>query len=313
MTPSDPLPTRIKDMPQVTVASNYSQQLPFQMPLTEAQLTMPEGELVATGKLPLTILPDTGAVYRWMADAMATELAESIEAGEPLRWVLPVGPKDHYAMLAEICNRRRLSWADVWAFHMDEWCDWEGRPLPPEHPYSFKGFMQRELYDRLDPELRPPAEQVVYPEVGALDAFSEQIVAAGGIDTTYAGFGARGHVAFNESPVSRWSEVTAEQLRRGRTRLVQLADDSMVAHSHRSAGGNTFAIPPMAVTIGMADILGSRKLRLVTDGGAWKQFILRMLLLGEEDARFPVTLCQSHPDCTVTVDAASARPARFGL
>jgi glucosamine-6-phosphate deaminase len=196
---------------------------------------------------------------------------------------------------------------------MDEWCDWEGRPLPPEHVYSFRGYMQRELYDRLEPQLRPPADQIVYPDVRRLDEYSETIAAAGGIDTTYAGFGARGHVAFNESPVSRWSEVTIDQLRHGRTRIVQLADDSMVAHSHRSAGGNTFAIPPMAVTIGMGDILRSRRIRLVTDGGAWKQFIVRLLLLGEMDARFPVTLCQDHPDCTVTVDAASAAPARFGL
>ena len=90
--------------------------------------------------------------------------------------------------------------------------------------------------------------------------------------------------------------------------MVQLLDDTFVALSHRTAGGNSFAVPPMAITVGMRDVLAARKILLITDGGPWKQFILRVLLLGEPDVRFPVTLCQGHPGCTVACDEASALP-----
>ncbi len=281
--------------------------------LTGEQLRMPVEELVRVGKLPLSIFPDTGTLYTWLAREMANEIIDANRENRPLRWVLPVGPKHHYRLLAEITNAEHISWKNVWCFHMDEWCNWEGRCVPVDHPYSLRGYMQRELYDRIDPELRNPVAQVIYPDPAHIEEYSERIQEVGGIDTTFAGFGFRGHVAFNDTPVTRWTNVSIEQLRQGKTRIVQLSDDTMIAHSHRSAGGNTFAIPPMAITIGMADILASRKLMLITDGGAWKQFIIRILLLGKPDVRFPVTLCQDHPRCTVTCDAASVAPIFAGV
>lgn len=283
------------------------------VPLTEEQLALSPEDLVEAAKLPLAILPDRQSLYEWLARSMADEIKEANAEERRVRWVLPVGPKDHYRRLAEMTNAERISWRNVHTFNMDEWCDWEGRPVPPDHPYNLETFMRKNLFELIDAELRQPEEQIVFPSTTRIDEFSDRIAAVGGIDTTFAGFGFRGHVAFNEPPGSRWTHVTLEELRRSRTRLVQLTEDTLIAHSHRTAGGNTYAIPPTAVTIGMADILASQRIRLVTDGGPWKQYVLRVLLLGEPDVRFPVTLCQEHPDCTVTVDAVSAAPLPCGV
>jgi glucosamine-6-phosphate deaminase len=274
----------------------------------DGQLAMPIEELKRASKLPLVIHRDKPTLYEWLARYMADEIRAANQAGRPLRWILPVGPKAHYPRLAELTNQEGLSWKQVWCFHMDEFCDWEGRWIPADSPYSFRGYAQRELYDRIRPELRNPPDQVIFPDPSRIDDYSGAITEVGGVDTAYGGFGYRGHVGFNETPETRWTRVGLDELRRGRTRVVQLADDTMVALSHRTAGGNSFAVPPMAVTVGMHDILAARKLHLVTDGGAWKQFILRVLLLGDADIRFPVTLCQEHPDCTVSCDEESARP-----
>jgi glucosamine-6-phosphate deaminase len=283
------------------------------LPLTEEQLGLSPEELATAAKLPLTVMPDAERLYEWLARTMADEIKDANAEDRPTRWVLPVGPKNHYRRLAEISNSERISWRNVHTFNMDEWCDWEGRTVPTDHPYNLEAFMRRNLFDLIKPDLRQPEEQIVFPSPTRIDEFSERIAAVGGIDTTFAGFGFRGHVAFNEPPTSRWTNVTLDDLRRSRTRLVQLSDDTLIAHSHRTAGGNTYSIPPTAVTIGMGDILASRRIRLLTDGGAWKQYILRVLLLGEPDVRFPVTLCQDHPDCTVTVDASSAQPLPCGV
>lgn len=282
--------------------------------LTEADLTMPADELARRSRYPLRVLPDRASLYAWLAREMADELKARNAAGEPTRWLLPVGPKNHYPLLADICNRERISWEGVHAFHMDEWLDWQGRPVPPDHPFSFEGFCRRNLYDLVDPELRPPDKQVVYPSVYDIDAFSARIAEAGGLDTVIAGFGYRGHVAFNEPPSTRWHTVSVEELAASKTRVVPLLEDTLVAHSHRATGGYTQAIPRMAVTVGMADVLAARRIRLVTDGGAWKRFILRVLVLTTEpDADYPVTLCHGHPDVDVTADADSAAPVTLGL
>jgi glucosamine-6-phosphate deaminase len=281
--------------------------------LSNEQLRMPIQELVRVAKLPLRIFPDSDALHEALARALADEISKANAEERPVRWILPVGPKRQYRRLAEITNAERISWRNVHTFNMDEWCDWEGRPVPPDHPYNLESFMRSNLFDLIDRELRQPEDQIVFPAASDIDRFSERIAEVGGIDTTIAGFGFRGHVAFNETPATRFTYVTLEQLRRGRTRMVQLHEDTLIAHAQRSAGGNTFAIPPMAVTIGMADILASRRILLVTDGGAWKQFILRILLLGEPDVTFPVTLCQGHPGCQVWVDAASASPLPEGV
>ncbi|MGC5010867.1 6-phosphogluconolactonase [Streptosporangium sp. DT93] len=282
--------------------------------LTDEQLSMPVEDLVAIARHPLTVHPDTATLYHRLAREMADELRENNRRGEPTRWILPVGPKAQYPILARICNEERIGWGDVFAFHMDEFLDWQGRPVDPSHPFSFRGYCDRNLYRLLDPELRPRPENVVYPDVFDPDAYAERLRAVGGADTCFAGFGYRGHLAFNEPPTTRWHEYGVEEFAASTTRIVPLLDDTIVAHSHRVTGGYTRAIPRMAVTLGMAEILSARRLHLITDGGAWKRYIVRVLLLTTEpEVLLPVTLAYRHPDVRVTVDADSIAPCALGL
>src|ERR1035437_3520653 len=276
--------------------------------VSDDQLAMPLEELKLAAKLPLTVFADKPALYEWLAQYMAGEIRQANREGRPLRWILPIGPKAHYRRLVELTNQEHLSWKNVWCFHMDEFCDWQGRGIPSESPYSFRGYAQREIYSNILPELRNPPEQVVFPDPSRIGDYSAAIAEVGGVDTAFGGFGYRGHVGFNETPETKWTRVGIDELRQGKTRIVQLLDDTMVALSVRTAGGNSYAVPPMAITVGMADILAAHRILLITDGGNWKQFILRGLLLGEPDVRFPVTLCQKHADCTVYCDQESAIP-----
>jgi glucosamine-6-phosphate deaminase len=82
--------------------------------------------------------------------------------------------------------------------------------------------------------------------------------------------------------------------------------DTLIAHAHRRAAGNVFAVPPMAVTLGMRELLSAERVRLYLDKGSWKRAILRMLLLGDPDADYPVTLVSEHPDVRVVADRESA-------
>jgi glucosamine-6-phosphate deaminase len=271
-------------------------------------LELPVAELLTRAKTGVRLFPDIAALLDHMADSMADELRSNNAAGRPTRWILPVGPVKQYSRLTKICNRERLSWGNADVFQMDEFLDWQGRPLSVEHPLSFEGFMRREVFQKLDPELRPDPSRIHFPDPFNPDEMAKQISAAGGVDTCYGGIGYHGHVAFNDPPISRWFRISAEEMRQSTTRVVALGDDSIVVQSIGCAGGSSELIPPMAVTIGMREILAARRLRFYLAGGERHRAIFRITLLGEPSAFYPSTLLQGHPDCIVHTDEATARP-----
>lgn len=281
--------------------------LPLNMTLSEL-LSASTNDLLRQARTGYRLFPDTATLIEHFARTMADDLRANNERGEPTRWILPVGPVKQYARAVEISNRERISWKNAFTFQMDEFLDWQGRPVPLDHPLSFEGFMRREVFARLDEELRPDPANTHFPSPFQPDAISERIREAGGIDTCYGGIGTHGHVAFNEPPISRWHEISIEELRNSKTRVVMLGEDSLVVQSIYSAGGSAEMIPPMAVTLGMKDILSSRRIRLFLAGGARHRAVFRITLAGAVSVRYPSTLLQGHPDCIVHTDEATAQP-----
>lgn len=278
------------------------------------EFLVPAADLVAHSSIPLTILPEVPALDNHLANAVAEEIDANNRVGEPTRLILPVGPVGYLPKLAELCNALTISWQQVHLFFMDEYCDWQGRRIDAAHPLSFVGFAKASLLDQLHPELALPTAQLHFPDPRNLDAASDEIARLGGIDSCYGGIGIHGHIAFNEPPISRWFSVTPAQFKASQTRLVQLAPETMVMNASRGASGNFAALPPMAVTLGMADILGARRIRLYCQGGVWQRMVLRLALFGSpdhpdgEDVNYPVTLLRSHADLAVVTTVDTALP-----
>ncbi|MBI4910216.1 MAG: 6-phosphogluconolactonase [Acidobacteria bacterium] len=276
-------------------------------------MALPVDELARRARLPFRLLPHTDELLADFACAIADEISAANREERPARLILPVGPVRQYPILVEITNRERISWRNAWVFQMDEFLDWQGRPIPVSHPLSFTGFLQRELFSKIDPELAMPADHHIVPHPFRIDEFSETLERVGGADCCFGGIGYHGHVAFNEPPISRWNRVTVDQMRRSLTRVVALGDDSIVVQSIHSAGGNSHAIPPMAVTCGMRDILASRRIRLYCAAGERHRAIFRIAVAGDVTADYPVTLVQGHAGAEVRTDEATAAPVRVGL
>jgi glucosamine-6-phosphate deaminase len=273
----------------------------------------PVEELRQRARLPFRLLEDIPTLLADFACAIADEIQAANREGRTARLILPVGPTKHYPILVEITNRERISWRNVWVFQMDEFLDWQGRPLDAGHPLSFTGFLQRELFSKIDSDLAMPAERHVVPHPFRIDEFSETLHRLGGADCCFGGIGYHGHVAFNEPVISRWHRIGMDEMRNSLTRVVTLGDDSIVVQSINSAGGSSQAIPPMAVTCGMRDILAARKIRLYCAGGERHRTIFRIAVAGEPSADYPVTLVQGHADAEVITDEATARPVEVGL
>jgi glucosamine-6-phosphate deaminase len=273
----------------------------------------PVEELRRKARLRFRLVEDIPTLLADFACAIADEIQAANREGRPAVLILPVGPVKQYPILVEITNRERISWKNVWVFQMDEFLDWQGRPLGSDHALSFTGFLERQLFSKIDAELAMPAERHVAPHPFRIDEFSEKLERLGGADCCFGGIGYHGHVAFNEPVISRWNRISVEEMRNSLTRVVTLGDDSIVVQSINSAGGNSHSIPPMAVTCGMRDIVSARKIRLYCAGGERHRTIFRIAVAGEPTAEYPVTLLQGHADAEVVTDEATAEPVAVGL
>src|SRR5690242_3680810 len=121
--------------------------------MTPEMLAMPMDRLNKLSRYPLEIFDTKQALYEHIARFMADQIAANNAAGKPTRWILPIGPKAQYPILARLTNEKKLSWKNLWLFHMDDWLDWQGRPLPVSHPFSLRGYAQKHLYDLIDKSL----------------------------------------------------------------------------------------------------------------------------------------------------------------
>ena len=273
-------------------------------------LTIPRERLGQGTGIDVHVVGDAAAVTAVMARCMADELRKRNTLGEPTRWIVPVGPVDQYPILADICNRERISLRDAVIFNMDEYCDAMGRLIPADHPLSFVRFMNDRFYDLLDPDLQPLPENRIFPGPADLDAVPRRIEAVGGIDVCFGGIGINGHIAFNEPP-EPGEPISADQFRRLPTRVLSLSRETRTINSV-TVGGDIWTIPLMAVTIGMREILASREIRIYCSR-PWQSGIVRRIFHGPVTPAVPASFLQEHPRVTFTLADFVAEPPEIRL
>jgi len=269
-------------------------------------MTAPLEHMRAATPIRFEVLSTPEDVWRDFAKVMANAIEDNNSRGRRTTFIIPVGPTGQFGMLAEMCNKEGISCRNVVTFNMDEYCFEDGRPVPPDHPMSFRGFMQREFFDLLDPCLRPPEGNRVFPDPKRPSALPDRIEQEGGVDICFGGIGINGHMAFNEPPESG-EAANVEDFRASTVRVVSLARETRTINAAFGAAGDIAAVPSKAVTIGMREILGSRTCRFYLDW-PWQAAVVRRVLFGPVTPACPASYLQTHPDAKITMPAHTARP-----
>lgn len=270
--------------------------------------TIPAEDLTGRSHVPFRLVPDIDTLYREFAHDVIQQIKGAAERGEPVRFIWPTGPIGQYPIIVECINREHIRMDHVWIFMMDEYLDWQGRLIPEEHPLSFIGYMKRNFFQQIMEELRPPDHQVWFPHPSKVDETDTKIAEIGGIDTCYGGVGIHGHIAFNECPTNRWYEISLDEYKNSKTRVMQIAPETVVTNAIQATNGHLESVPPMGVTLGMRVILGAHRVRLYLNRGHWQRAILRRALFAEPTVRYPVTLVQDHADVLITANIDTAQP-----
>lgn len=192
-----------------------------------------------------------------------------------------------YTELVRIYQTSDLSFQKVIIFNLDEYIG-----LDPGDPHSFHNFMHEHLFDEIDINhdhifftdgsvSNPYAEAEAYLEI--LEKF-------GPADLCLLGLGQNGHIGFNE-PGSSFEL---------KTRVVDLTESTRKANSG-AFDGKVEKVPKRAYTMGIAEIMQSKKILLVATGEQ-KLEILRELKKSSITEEIPATVLKSHKHAELVTD-----------
>lgn len=270
--------------------------------MRENYFQISEEELGEGAKIPILKLGDSGEVFYEMALEMADEIDRKNQANEKTVFICPVGPVGQYPIFVRLVNRRRISLKNCWFINMDEYLNDDDTYIDIHDPLSFRGFMERELYSKIDPDLLMPREQRVFPDPADCGQLHDLIKKLGGVDICFGGIGINGHLAFNEAQ----DDLSAEDFAQLPTRALDISRETRAVNAIGDRSGAIDAMPRRAVTIGIREILAARKIRLGVFRD-WHRAVIRQAAYGEMSGHFPASLVQNHPDALIITNKNAAR------
>src|SRR6185369_10423624 len=119
-----------------------------------------------------------------------------------------------------------------------------------------------------------------------------------------------GHIAFNEPP-EEGEQISNERFAALPTRCLSLNRETRTINAN-TVGGEISVIPRRAVTVGMAECLGARKVRFYCNR-PWQSAVVRRVLHGPITAACPASLLRRHRDAMLTVTDYVAAPPNIKL
>ncbi len=198
-------------------------------------------------------------------------------------------PLPLYRELIKREKEGKIDFSRVHSANLDEY-----KGLAPDHPQSYRKFMQDNLFDHISIQ----KENTIVPDGLAADAdamckaYEEQIENWGGMDLQLLGIGHDGHIGFNEPgdifPSMTHQETLTEMTIDANKRFFESIDD----------------VPRYAYTMGIGTIMAAKKIVMVVTG-ADKKEILRKTFWGPVDPQVPSSILQFHQDVTLVCDEAA--------
>lgn len=245
-------------------------------------------------KIETRIFTEAKSACQEVATTIAQVIRERSGKGQSTVLGLATGstPVQLYQEWIRMHREEGLSFAKVITFNLDEYYG-----LSPEHPESYRKFMQDQLFDHIDinPEnTHVPDGTVARDEVfESCQKFEKKIVDSGGIDFQILGIGRTGHIGFNEpgsGPESRTRLVTLDNLTRRDAARDFLGEQNVPRH---------------AITMGVGTILDAKAIYLLA-WGEGKSEVIAQSVEGTPTDRIPASFLQQHSNCTFCLDQSAA-------
>lgn len=230
-----------------------------------------------------------------------SRIKESDEKDQRLVMILPQ-PHPQYIKVAHLINKYRVNCRNLHTFNMDEWADEDGTVAPETYENGFMYAMLNNFYARIDEDLRPPRDQVHGPNNDNLDCYDRMMEDLGGVDVCDGGIGWSGHVAFVEPGAPEFAADSLEEFMQMGTRMVTLTPFTVAQTAldpDFGMSGDWANVPPKAVTVGPAQVLGARLRNswnhfvLAGTDVSWQRFVIRLAAHGPVTPECPASILQT--------------------
>ncbi|MCX7597755.1 MAG: hypothetical protein N2512_02660, partial [Armatimonadetes bacterium] len=234
----------------------------------------------------IRVIEDVAEFYGAFAVDIVSRIVAAAEAGRKCVLILPVGPVPQYAIAARMINTLNISCKHLVTFNMDEYADENGQTAPSDWEGSFATAMWQNFFGRIREDLRPPEENIHFPNTENITRYSDMIMEATegcGADCCYGGIGWCGHIAFWESHLGH-NYASDDEWRQAKASIVELNPMTIMQNALHSFGGDWSWVPPKAATIGPYDIVNAQYRSFWLDGVcgpathmSWQRFIARLV------------------------------------
>ena len=244
----------------------------------------------------MSVVEDLSELYLDYALDMIAEIQKSLEDGRRLVLLLPARVSPYAPALI---NALRIPMRHVHTFNMDEYADEDGNSAPASWPGSYQRLIRETFFNRIDEELRPPADQIHFPSKQNINDYGRMIEDLGGIDVCYGQVGWNGHLAYFEPELGEEFGDDLEAFKKAGPCIVEISLMTVMQNSLLFARCGDWAWhPPKAVTIGPAQVVGSkrnswRQWGYIGNGISWQRFIVRLVAHGPVTPLVPATILQT--------------------
>ena len=196
-----------------------------------------------------------------------------------------------FETLNQLVREDGIDWAQVVMFHLDEYIG-----LPDTHPASFRNYLRERFLAKL-PSLK--AAHLINGETNpqAECIWLGDVITQFPIDVALVGIGENGHLAFNDPPAD--FEIDEPYI------IVEL-DDACRQQQFKEGWFKTVeAVPKQAISMSVRQILKSKAIICSVPDDRKAQAV-KNCVESSVSTMFPATILQTHNECTLYLDKASA-------
>ena len=261
-------------------------------------LSITEKDVLSSRELKVFAVDTAEDMYNEMVRLAVNKIKENNSRGKTTSFILPVGPTGQYRRLARVINMEKIDCSNLITINMDEYLDENDRYIPRDHPLSFIGFMDKNFFGLIEPELRVKPDNIYFPDPDNIGRVGEVVDSLGGVDICFAGIGINGHIAFNEAMEE--GSISPEEFRKLKTRTLELAQSTVYVNSSIFARGHTEIIPPRCITIGMDEILKSKEIVCCLEY-IFQPAVVRKMVSLKPTPSFPATFIKEHSNSYMIV------------